>query len=163
VTAKRLRRPGRRNQPNKGMLINALRRHPLVFRKRRFFGERLRIALSAARVVAPVATPSSTTITTRSLGSTRGNFRNGGSDYRPKGEPQRVNVHDFADKELASEETEFNAMRLPADSDLNIQGAGPTVGAAFAEAALAMTAAVTDPAAIRHEETIEIECAGKGK
>jgi len=29
-----------------------------------------------------------------------GNFRNGGSDYRPKGEPQRVNVHDFADKEL---------------------------------------------------------------
>jgi hypothetical protein len=29
-----------------------------------------------------------------------GNFRNGGSDYRPKGAPQRVNVHDFPDKEL---------------------------------------------------------------
>jgi hypothetical protein len=29
-----------------------------------------------------------------------GNFRNGGSDYRPKGDPQRVNVHDFADKKL---------------------------------------------------------------
>ena len=29
-----------------------------------------------------------------------GNHRNGGSDYRPKGEPRRVNVHDFADKEL---------------------------------------------------------------
>jgi hypothetical protein len=29
-----------------------------------------------------------------------GNFKNGGSDYRPKGEPLRVNVHDFADKEL---------------------------------------------------------------
>jgi hypothetical protein len=29
-----------------------------------------------------------------------GNFKNGGSDYRPKGEPQRVNVHDFADKTL---------------------------------------------------------------
>jgi len=28
-----------------------------------------------------------------------GNYRNGGSDYRPKGEPQRVNVHDFEDKE----------------------------------------------------------------
>lgn len=27
-----------------------------------------------------------------------GNYRNGGSDYRPKGDPQRVNVHDFADK-----------------------------------------------------------------
>jgi Rhodopirellula transposase DDE domain len=29
-----------------------------------------------------------------------GNFKNGGSDYRPKGQPQRVNVHDFEDKEL---------------------------------------------------------------
>jgi Rhodopirellula transposase DDE domain len=29
-----------------------------------------------------------------------GNFRNGGTDYRPKGNPQRVNVHDFADKKL---------------------------------------------------------------
>jgi hypothetical protein len=29
-----------------------------------------------------------------------GNFRNGGSDYRPKGEPRRVNVHDFQDKTL---------------------------------------------------------------
>jgi hypothetical protein len=29
-----------------------------------------------------------------------GNFKNGGSDYRPEGEPLRVNVHDFADKEL---------------------------------------------------------------
>ena len=29
-----------------------------------------------------------------------GNFRNGGSDFRPKGNPQRVKVHDFVDKEL---------------------------------------------------------------
>jgi len=29
-----------------------------------------------------------------------GNFKNGGSDYRPKGEPRRVNVHDFEDKQL---------------------------------------------------------------
>ena len=28
-----------------------------------------------------------------------GNYRNGGSDYRPKGTAQRVNVHDFPDKE----------------------------------------------------------------
>jgi hypothetical protein len=27
-----------------------------------------------------------------------GNFKNGGTDYRPKGNPQRVNVHDFEDK-----------------------------------------------------------------
>jgi hypothetical protein len=29
-----------------------------------------------------------------------GNFKNGGSDYRPKGDPRRVNVHDFVDKKL---------------------------------------------------------------
>jgi len=29
-----------------------------------------------------------------------GAFRNGGSDYRPRGEPQRVKVHDFIDKAL---------------------------------------------------------------
>jgi len=29
-----------------------------------------------------------------------GNFKNGGKEWRPKGEPERVNVHDFTDKEL---------------------------------------------------------------
>jgi hypothetical protein len=29
-----------------------------------------------------------------------GNYRNSGSDYRPKGDPRRVNVHDFEDKKL---------------------------------------------------------------
>jgi Rhodopirellula transposase DDE domain len=29
-----------------------------------------------------------------------GNYRNAGSDYRPKGSPHRVKVHDFEDKEL---------------------------------------------------------------
>ena len=29
-----------------------------------------------------------------------GNYKNGGSDYRPKGDPRRVKVHDFVDKEL---------------------------------------------------------------
>jgi transposase len=29
-----------------------------------------------------------------------GNYKNGGTDYCPKGNPRRVNVHDFADKEL---------------------------------------------------------------
>jgi hypothetical protein len=29
-----------------------------------------------------------------------GNYRNSGSDYRPKGNPERVKVHDFADKNL---------------------------------------------------------------
>ncbi len=30
-----------------------------------------------------------------------GNFKNVGSDYRPQGRPDKVNVHDFADKELS--------------------------------------------------------------
>ena len=30
-----------------------------------------------------------------------GNYKNGGSDYRPKGDPQRVNVHDFVDRSSA--------------------------------------------------------------
>lgn len=29
-----------------------------------------------------------------------GNYRNAGSDWQPKGDPHRVKVHDFADKEL---------------------------------------------------------------
>ena len=29
-----------------------------------------------------------------------GNFKNAGADYRPKGEPLRVKVHDFEDKAL---------------------------------------------------------------
>ena len=29
-----------------------------------------------------------------------GNYRNGGADYRPKGDPLRVKAHDFVDKEL---------------------------------------------------------------
>lgn len=29
-----------------------------------------------------------------------GNYRNGGTDYRPKGDPRRVKVHDFEDKQL---------------------------------------------------------------
>jgi hypothetical protein len=29
-----------------------------------------------------------------------GNFKNAGADYRPKGDPRRVNVHDFEDKDL---------------------------------------------------------------
>ena len=32
-----------------------------------------------------------------------GNYRNGGTDYRPKGDPRRVKVHDFEDKGLGEE------------------------------------------------------------
>ena len=29
-----------------------------------------------------------------------GNYKNGGTDYRPQGDPRRVKVHDFEDKKL---------------------------------------------------------------
>jgi SHS2 domain-containing protein len=45
-----------------------------------------------------------------------------------------------------------------AGPELNVQGVGPTLGAAFAEAALAVIGLVADTAAVRLEETIEIEC-----
>jgi hypothetical protein len=32
-----------------------------------------------------------------------GNFKNGGTDYRPKRQPRHVKVHDFEDKEFASD------------------------------------------------------------
>jgi len=50
-------------------------------------------------------------------------------------------------------------MRPSEDPELNIEGVGPTLGAAFGDAALAMIALLTGPAAIRLEETIEIDCA----
>ncbi len=50
-------------------------------------------------------------------------------------------------------------MQLSEDPELNVVGVGPTLGAAFAEAAPAMIALLTDPAAIRLQETIEIDCA----
>jgi Rhodopirellula transposase DDE domain len=35
-----------------------------------------------------------------------GPYKNAGSDYRPKGCPDKVNVHDFVDKELGQRDPE---------------------------------------------------------
>jgi SHS2 domain-containing protein len=45
-------------------------------------------------------------------------------------------------------------------ADLGVRGRGPTLDAAFAAAALAVTAAVTDPAAVRRLDTVELDCPG---
>jgi SHS2 domain-containing protein len=45
-------------------------------------------------------------------------------------------------------------------ADLGVRGYGQTLEAAFAAAALAVTAAVTDPERIRHVETVELDCPG---
>ena len=40
-----------------------------------------------------------------------GNFKNGGTDYRPKRKPRRVNVHDFEDKKRALSDILTNEMQ----------------------------------------------------
>jgi tRNA nucleotidyltransferase (CCA-adding enzyme) len=43
-------------------------------------------------------------------------------------------------------------------ADVGVRGIGPTVDAAFAQGALAMTAAIADPASVEAREAVPIEC-----
>jgi SHS2 domain-containing protein len=43
-------------------------------------------------------------------------------------------------------------------ADIGVCGSGPTLAAAFEAAALALTAVITDPAAVRHDEPVAITC-----
>jgi tRNA nucleotidyltransferase (CCA-adding enzyme) len=45
-------------------------------------------------------------------------------------------------------------------ADIGIRGYGPTLAEAFAQAAMAMTAVVTDPQAVQAEREILIQCEG---
>jgi tRNA nucleotidyltransferase (CCA-adding enzyme) len=55
--------------------------------------------------------------------------------------------------------TERRSEHFPHDADIGIRGIGPTCEAAFEEAALALTAAITDVAQIRCDAVVGIECA----
>lgn len=44
------------------------------------------------------------------------------------------------------------------DADIGVRGIGATMAEAFEQAALALTAVVTDPAAVREVEQVGIEC-----
>jgi len=44
-------------------------------------------------------------------------------------------------------------------ADIGVRGIAPTLNEAFVQAALALTAVVTDPGDVRPEEAIEIDCA----
>jgi len=46
-------------------------------------------------------------------------------------------------------------------ADIGVRGTGATVAEAFAQAALAMTAVVCDPATVQAKEEISIECEGE--
>jgi SHS2 domain-containing protein len=47
---------------------------------------------------------------------------------------------------------------FPHGADVGIRGYGPTPAAAFGQAALAMTAAMTNPAQVELRETVIVEC-----
>jgi tRNA nucleotidyltransferase (CCA-adding enzyme) len=45
------------------------------------------------------------------------------------------------------------------DADIGVRGRGPTEAAAFEQAALALTAVITDPGQVRAEQAVSIACA----
>jgi SHS2 domain-containing protein len=47
---------------------------------------------------------------------------------------------------------------FPHDADIGVRGIGPTKAEAFRQAALALTAVVTDPAAVRAIEAVPVRC-----
>jgi tRNA nucleotidyltransferase (CCA-adding enzyme) len=47
---------------------------------------------------------------------------------------------------------------FPHEADVGLDGFGPTPAAAFEQAALAMTGAITDPVAVRPETPVEVRC-----
>ena len=49
---------------------------------------------------------------------------------------------------------------FPHVADIGVRGHGETLAEAFASAALALTAVVTDPARVRQLERVHVECAG---
>jgi tRNA nucleotidyltransferase (CCA-adding enzyme) len=51
-----------------------------------------------------------------------------------------------------------SASQFPHGADIGIRGVGATRSAAFEQAALALAAAVTDPATVRTEEMVAVEC-----
>ena len=53
----------------------------------------------------------------------------------------------------------MTATRFPHGADIGVRGEGPTLAAAFAEAAAALSASVCDLDAIRLETPVAIECA----
>ena len=53
----------------------------------------------------------------------------------------------------------LKATYFPHDADAGVCGIGPTLEKAFEQAALAMTAVMTDPANIRLTESVNVECA----
>jgi len=60
--------------------------------------------------------------------------------------------------EMPKTAAEGGWQHFPHDADVGIQGYGQTREEAFANAALAMTAAVTDPDLVRPAEAVEVAC-----
>jgi tRNA nucleotidyltransferase (CCA-adding enzyme) len=59
---------------------------------------------------------------------------------------------------MAAPTTEAGWEHFEHQADIGVRGRGPTREAAFAMAARALTAVVTDPATVREQERVGIEC-----
>ncbi|MDA8129790.1 MAG: archease [Betaproteobacteria bacterium] len=55
-----------------------------------------------------------------------------------------------------------NWEHFPHQADMGVRGTGPTLAAAFEQAALAMTAVVTDPSRVAPKEAVDIRCEAAG-
>jgi tRNA nucleotidyltransferase (CCA-adding enzyme) len=44
------------------------------------------------------------------------------------------------------------------EADIGVRGTGPTLAQAFEQVAMALTAVITDPEAVNHQEPISIQC-----
>lgn len=53
---------------------------------------------------------------------------------------------------------ETRAEQFPHGADLGVRGVGPTMGSAFEQAALALSAAMTAPSGIRETDSVDIAC-----
>jgi len=89
-----------------------------------------------------------------------GNYRNAGSDWRPKGDPLRVNVHDFPDKELGKV-APYGVYDISADAGWISLGITHDT-AAFAVASIRTWLAKIGRARYpnAHEITITADCGG---
>ncbi len=62
------------------------------------------------------------------------------------------------DSDRAAPQARRGWEHLPHGADVAVRGYGPTLEAAFEEGALAMTAAITDPATVEPETAVPVSC-----
>ncbi len=73
-------------------------------------------------------------------------------------EPARIKAAIFQARAQAVAAARVHWEHFPHEADMGVRGVGPTLAAAFEQAALAMTAVVTDPARVARTQAVDFEC-----